>query len=286
MQVANRGSIKFSSFIICNTNERIAETAGIFSLSYQQISQTFLRLYIKYMIMGFKNTLGILHAHSDEINKIIERLEASDDIRSIDLDLLLEKLRTIYDVVSDLRNEVKTMKKIVEPEAEKSSFQEVDKVVDKKAEESRSRQDENDTVTAETESVKRENRGSDEQVKEKKKGTEEPILSDRFKTDNRTINEEIGRQSKQDISSQLSMNPISSVMGALGLNEKFELINELFDGDKVKFDKTMQVLNSSGSFVEAYSYLEEQFDWEMENPYVQRILELIRRKLIVRRNEQ
>ncbi|MBA7516680.1 hypothetical protein ES705_08728 [subsurface metagenome] len=101
------------------------------------------------------------------------------------------------------------------------------------------------------------------------------------------MNEEIaGKSKKKDISSQLQSSPISSISGAIGLNEKFELINELFEGDKDTFESTLQVLNMAGSFVEAYNYLDKNFNWDMDNAYVQRILELIRRKLIVRRNEQ
>jgi hypothetical protein len=70
------------------------------------------------------------------------------------------------------------------------------------------------------------------------------------------------------------------------LNEKFELINELFGGDKARFEQMMQELNVAGSFVEAYNYLNTTFNWDMDSPYVQRLLELIRRKLIVKRDEQ
>ena len=80
--------------------------------------------------------------------------------------------------------------------------------------------------------------------------------------------------------------PISSITSGMGLNDKFELINELFKGNREKFDKCMEVLNTAGSFVEAYNYLETNFDWDMDDPYVQRLLELIRRKLIVRRDAQ
>ena len=83
-----------------------------------------------------------------------------------------------------------------------------------------------------------------------------------------------------------STGSIGSIGTAIGLNEKFELINQLFGGSKEKFERTLEVLDMAGSFVEAYNYIEEQFEWDMDDVYVQRILELIRRKLIVRRNEQ
>lgn len=239
-------------------------------------------------VMGFKNTLRVLQAHTDEINKILEVLESSEEIRTIDLDLILEKLRTVYDVVNDLRKEVQSGK---QPE-DKTAVEAISNSKDANVVEMSPEKDDiteetkNESSTEQEPVTKNESRIKTDEKKEKRE-EKEAILSERFKSEDRTLNEEIGGQSKQDdLSSKISTNPIASMTSAIGLNEKFELINELFEGDKDKFEHTMQVLNSSDSFVEAYSYLEEKFEWDMENPYVQRILELIRRKLIVRRNEQ
>lgn len=238
--------------------------------------------------MGFKNTLVVLQAHTDEIKRILERLEQSDEIRSIDLDLILEKLRTVYDVVIDLQEETKSLTKPDEKvEIHEISEQKSDKTVDLNSESKTEVQKKKNEEPVESASTDRKETQTAPKLKVQERSDKETVLSDRFKSEDPTLNEEIGGQKKQEnISSQLSANPITSLTGAIGLNEKFELINELFEGDKNKFDRTMQILNSSNSFVEAYSFLEENFEWDMENPYVQRILELIRRKLIVRRNEQ
>jgi hypothetical protein len=238
--------------------------------------------------MEFKNTLGVLHAHTEEIKNIIERLEESDKISGIDLELILEKLRSVYDVVSDMRNELQTMTK---PSGKDSSdnalTEEKKKIVDLRPEPEESVKEEEQVEVNESKPGEKKEIQAEKNIEKQKTIEKESVLSDKYKSKSPTLNEEFGSQTKQgNLSTQLNTDPILSVTGAIGLNEKFELINALFDGDKNKFDHTMQVLNSSTSFVEAYSYLEENFEWDMENPYVQRILELIRRKLIVRRNEQ
>lgn len=238
--------------------------------------------------MEFKNTLSVLQSHTSEINKILERLEETEQIKIIDLDLILEKLRSVYDVVNDMRNEVQSINKSVETiPADQDKLQDEKRIVNLSPESEDSVRAEQKVETKTPASDEKEDFQPEKKFDKQKTINKEPVLSDRFKSDSPTLNEEIGSQTKRDdISTQFKADPIVSLTGAIGLNEKFELINELFDGDKNKFDQTMKVLNSSSSFVEAYSYLEENFEWDMENPYVQRILELIRRKLIVRRNEQ
>jgi hypothetical protein len=125
------------------------------------------------------------------------------------------------------------------------------------------------------------------ELQNEEKSTKSDFVSDRFRTSKRSINEELASKAKSNEKpSGLKSNPMASIMSAMGLNEKFEIINELFGGDKEKFEQTMQELNMAGSFVEAYNYLNTTFNWDMDNTYVQRILELIRRKLIVKRDEQ
>ena len=53
--------------------------------------------------MSFKNTLEVLHNQAEEILKITEGLKDSDDLRVIDIHLLLDKLRDIYDLAADLQ---------------------------------------------------------------------------------------------------------------------------------------------------------------------------------------
>ncbi len=238
--------------------------------------------------MKYKNTLIVLNANAAEIQRIIERMEESDTIHAIDLDLMLEKLRAMYDVVNDLRSEVSQVPEPVESSVSHDAHHEEDKgAIDLTPEVEDS--SEKKLLEREVEKVQpvRKEIKSETKLRDEENSEKDGFLSDKFKSEKPTLNEEIGSQAKQeDLSSQLNTNPITSLTGAIGLNEKFELINELFDGNKNTFDHTMQVLNASASFVEAYSYLEENFEWDMENQYVQRILELIRRKLIVRRNEQ
>ncbi len=234
--------------------------------------------------MEFKNTAEVLHAQAREITNMIAQLETSDKIPAIEIDLLLEKLRNIYDLVKDMQTSLSLTENSQKSEIQ---TQRVEKELSPEPEDIEKSSGENtkESIASARKPIEKERAG--EKSDESEKPEKNSFVSDRFKSSKPTLNEEIaGKSKKKDISSQLQSSPISSISGAIGLNEKFELINELFEGDKDTFESTLQVLNMAGSFVEAYNYLDKNFNWDMDNAYVQRILELIRRKLIVRRNEQ
>jgi hypothetical protein len=237
--------------------------------------------------MEFRHTLGVLYTQAEEIRNLAEKLQASDGIRTIDLDLLLEKLRNIYDLILDLKESIpatRTGQNSANDEAEPAVLPQIEEYVP-------SAKDRNPVSNVISVDEKKEIQAGEGKSGVKTAGNESPppekrFISDRFKGSKQTLHEEIaGRVKQEDISSQYKAKPIGNIMSAIALNERFELINQLFNGDKESFERTIDVLNMAGSFVDAYNYLQENFNWDMDNEYVQRILELIRRKLIVRRNE-
>ena len=236
--------------------------------------------------MEFKHTLEVLYTQAEEIRNMAEKLQQEEEIRKIDLDLLLEKLRNVYDLACDLQS-VSAIedKSIPVPEDRPDPIREPEEkeVPEPEFEVKHPVEDEN-VVEEESSGEKK---SPPDSKKEESKKTGSGLVSDRFTSSGPSLNEEMSTKAKkEDISSQYKTSPISSITSAIGINERFELINELFDGDKERFDKTIEALNSADTFVKAYSYLEKNFNWDMDSAHVQRILELIRRKLIVRRNEQ
>jgi hypothetical protein len=237
--------------------------------------------------MEFKNTLEVLYAQAEEIRNMASKLETASEIRTIDLDLMLEKLRNIYDLILDLEatipsgrtDEIKSSAGDVQPTLKPLSSNETIET------------SEDIAVEKETKAVTRKDhvKGKDDISQEQRKESvtqEKKYISDRFRGSKQTLHEEMaGRTKQEDISSQYKTRPINNIMGAIALNERFELMNQLFNGDKELFERTIEVMNTAGSFVDAYNYLQENFKWDMDNEYVQRLLELIRRKLIVRRDE-
>lgn len=90
-----------------------------------------------------------------------------------------------------------------------------------------------------------------------------------------------------DLSQKLSAAPIADLSKALGLNEKFLYINELFGGDVNTFQATMQKLNEFDNIDQARAYLEkeliEKHEWNSKKerkPVAKNFIKLISRRYL------
>ena len=112
-----------------------------------------------------------------------------------------------------------------------------------------------------------------------KKKIEPEVIADLYMNTKRFRNESIQKDNTQDISSKFHSQPISDISLAIGLNDKFRYVRELFEGDNLQYAETLRFLNNVKSETEAVDYLNEQFEWDMETKLVKSLLELTSRKL-------
>ncbi len=87
-----------------------------------------------------------------------------------------------------------------------------------------------------------------------------------------------------DISQKLSASKLDDLQKALGLNEKFLYINELFGGDVGQFQSAIKTLNEGENFEAARHYIEQnliaQNEWMSKNkrPVAKDFIKLVRRR--------
>lgn len=75
---------------------------------------------------------------------------------------------------------------------------------------------------------------------------------------------------------------ISDIHTAIGINEKFQFINELFEGNTNEYSAAINQLNNYTSFSEAESYLnsiKEIYKWKSDAPLVEKFMSIVKRKL-------
>jgi hypothetical protein len=86
---------------------------------------------------------------------------------------------------------------------------------------------------------------------------EKETLADKFKETQKSMNDKIasGKPDKT-LADKIGKSTITSLKNAIGINDKFLFINELFKGDIQEYNKTIDKLNS-------YSMLEECTDYLM-----------------------
>jgi hypothetical protein len=72
--------------------------------------------------------------------------------------------------------------------------------------------------------------------------------------------------------------PVASLPRAIGINDKFRFIKELFGGDSDVYNETIKRLDTIGSLVSAISYIEAHFSWDKNSDSVKQLISLIRRR--------
>lgn len=104
------------------------------------------------------------------------------------------------------------------------------------------------------------------------------ILADRFAASG-TVGEKISSGKQEGaISSVMHNKPIADIGGAIGMNDKFYFIRELFSGDAIAYHDTIRRLNTAASLGEAMRILDESTVMGSD-PYAQSsFVDVVRRK--------
>ena len=91
----------------------------------------------------------------------------------------------------------------------------------------------------------------------------------------KSVNDLITDQHKLEY--KLSNRPVTSIQAAIGINDRFQYIRELFDGDTEKFLKTVKALDSMSDIKEAVDYLRQNFRWK-KNETSLKFVHLVKRR--------
>jgi hypothetical protein len=109
---------------------------------------------------------------------------------------------------------------------------------------------------------------------------ESSILADKFSHLSNRFNEQLGTlKNEEDISDILKSKPLTSLSEAIGLNDKFLFIREIFDGNNDTYNQAIMRLDNSLSLSDARAVLMSYTGNSNENEAVKQLLDLVKRKL-------
>jgi hypothetical protein len=265
---------------------------------------------------SFKNVLERLLEAEKLLNIGIER----GSLSSIERDILLEKLRASYeqllfDKVPDQLNKVEITPKVdqlrVEPVQEISKPQtqvEVPPVsppkqqpnppimqveikppanVEVKQEEVKETAE---IISEEKESIDLDitpTRSSSENISAKSEvkivdydKASTSTLAEKYQGKKKFRNETLGN-GKKDVASVLQNKPIGDLTKAIGINDKFLFTKELFNGNAELYARSIRQLNEFTDINDALIYIQENFNWDGKNEAANRLIDLVRRKLLI-----
>ncbi len=241
--------------------------------------------------MGNNNTIEIITKDIEELEKIVSNLKNYSRIPRIELDLALGKMQNIYELMLMLKEADGSSSGNLEKE-NPPAHEDIKK--DKKETgQPAAEEDLEKPETKESEYYSKEHTtpvpGKKKEVQKEKEETKnekkEKILAEKYEKPGDYINEKIGvGKTGNDLSSRMQTTPIKSIAGSLGINDKFYFIRELFGGNAEEFRSAMGILDEASNFNEAYNYILNHFDWDMDSDTVQQLLTLVRRKFISPKN--
>lgn len=202
-----------------------------------------------------------------KVSKLIEKinvlhdslLSIDEEISSIEKDLLLNYIRQLYEQVLEIGTEEEVPAKNKKLANEVMDLPKKEEVVVHPAVEEIADIPTEDSFKVAPNSVPKIQKVEAEQDVEV---LDEPITM----TD---INEELVQmfemKEARDVSEKLSNTPIRDLNTAMGINDRFLTVNELFGGDASAFKSCVDQINTMESYEDAKSYLlaevAQKFDW-------------------------
>jgi len=213
-----------------------------------------------------KTDISISNNEETTIQKADKTDNVLEDINSEIIELIQEQ------------DTIKDIEEVEEPEEKKNEEKMAEETVDDEAKEkikdiNIEQEEENIITKKETE--------REEKIKDipEEKNYEKKIIADTFTKNKPSLNDMLSNmKSNKNLASILKDGPIVNLKSAIKLNDRIWYIKELFGGNSVTYEKTIDSINNSNNLDEALNYLVANFNWDQSKKSTITFLELIFRR--------
>jgi hypothetical protein len=110
------------------------------------------------------------------------------------------------------------------------------------------------------------------------------IVQDKKPDTAASVNDKFVRNEDQSLAARLGKAPIKDLRTAIGINQKFLFMNDLFEGENTHYNEAVEKLNSFGTREEALRYLDKElsvrFGWTVDDENVGSFRELVERRYL------
>jgi hypothetical protein len=111
--------------------------------------------------------------------------------------------------------------------------------------------------------------------------TEQKNINDAASKRPESLNEKL-KQSKIELSDMLTEAPVRDLKKAIGINDRFLFINELFRGDEAMYERSIKTINNFAIFPEAQYWIQRELKvkigWSDADPVVKQFDQLVKRR--------
>lgn len=212
--------------------------------------------------MDFSKTLDLIVRDLGEAIEIIDDFRNYPEVPAIQVELAKAKCRNAAEVIALLKTEARI------PKTEEKSVK--TEVKERRDEITRSG---NLKPNDEAGSTKKEAGENIEII------PQSGILADTFGMVSGSLNEKLGSLREDDnVPDYLRAKPLSSLKEAIGINDRFLFIRELFEGNAEKYSQAISKLDEAGSLMDARALLTEYTSGKSESEAAKQLLDLVKRK--------
>ena len=106
-------------------------------------------------------------------------------------------------------------------------------------------------------------------------------INDRVTDKLESLNEKLS-QPKTELAQKLTEEPVKDLRKAIGVNDRFLYINELFRGDEAMYERSIKTINNFSIFAEAEFWIRRELKlkigWNDTDPVVKQFDQLVRRR--------
>ncbi len=242
--------------------------------------------------MDFNATIDLIIKDLRDAGDIIDDLKKYPGVPVLQVELAKSKCRSAGEVIAMLKTLRETVPEKVREEPVIPEIEPVDEVKEPVILEIETVEEDNEPVIPEIKPV--------EEIKEpvipeikpvtevkeyrtekvQKKEQESVILADRFSHLSGTFNEQLGtRKGDDDIADILKTKHVTSLPEAIGVNDKFLFIREIFNGNQNDYTQAISRLESSENLTDARAVIMSYTGENSESEAVKQLLDLVKRKL-------
>jgi len=251
--------------------------------------------------MEIKHTLEILTKDIQDIEKLVGNLQNSQEGSTLELDLALSKLRNLYEILSMIRDDIRSPRPETakrpgssteipqpappaEPEPQAAPRVEAVPVPEPQpepeiaAEPAPAVATEPEPVAAtEPEPLVGTEPGPVVATEPAQPKKEAEIIAEKFSGQS-SINENLAGKHADNMDAKLKGQPIDNISRNIGINDRFLIIRELFNGDAEGFGKLVENMEGAGTYQAAVGIIEKSFADSMDHEGVDILVGLARRR--------
>lgn len=108
--------------------------------------------------------------------------------------------------------------------------------------------------------------------------TETAIIADQFSNRPESFNEMLGSTKQDDLSEIMKTKPLTNLSEAIGINDKFFFIREIFKGNTDTYNIAIAKLDSAGNLNDAREVIAGYTGGNTDNEAIRQLMDLLKRK--------